>query len=77
MLQKRGNANVRVNLKERGDCFGEISLMYDSPRTATVAATTDAVVWALERDTFRYLSSPSRAPPTRPAVGLCRAPALP
>ncbi len=45
---------MRVNMKERGDCFGEISLMYDSPRTATVAATTDAVVWVLDRQVFRW-----------------------
>ena len=41
-------------MKERGDCFGEVSLMYSCPRTATVAATTDAVVWVLERNVFRY-----------------------
>jgi cGMP-dependent protein kinase 2 len=44
---------MRVNIKERGDCFGEISLMYDSPRSATVAATVDAVVWVLDRSVFR------------------------
>ncbi|GIL88393.1 hypothetical protein Vretimale_15023 [Volvox reticuliferus] len=54
VLQKRQGQNVRVNIKERGDCFGEISLMYDSPRTATVAATMDAVVWALDRQVFRF-----------------------
>ncbi|PNH07578.1 cGMP-dependent protein kinase 2 [Tetrabaena socialis] len=54
VLQKRQGQNVRVNIKERGDCFGEISLMYDTPRTATVAATMDAVVWALDRQVFRF-----------------------
>ncbi|KIY94555.1 cAMP-dependent protein kinase regulatory subunit [Monoraphidium neglectum] len=54
VLQKRQGVNFRVNLKERGDCFGEVSLMYSCPRTATVAATTDAVVWVLDRDTFRF-----------------------
>lgn len=54
VLQKRQGVNFRVNLKERGDCFGEVSLMYSCPRTATVAATTDATVWVLDRDAFRY-----------------------
>jgi CRP-like cAMP-binding protein len=53
VLQMRQGVNMRVNLKERGDCFGEVSLMYSCPRNATVAATTDAVVWVLERDVFR------------------------
>ncbi|KAL6770720.1 FAP295 [Auxenochlorella protothecoides x Auxenochlorella symbiontica] len=40
-------------MKRRGDTFGEVSLMYNSPRGATVAATQDSVVWVLERDVFR------------------------
>eukprot|EP00878_Enallax_costatus_P004895 GHUV01005150.1.p1 GENE.GHUV01005150.1~~GHUV01005150.1.p1 ORF type:complete len:499 (+),score=133.52 GHUV01005150.1:478-1974(+) len=54
VLQRRQGVNIRVNLKEKGDVFGELALMYNCPRTATVAATTDAVVWVLERDVFRY-----------------------
>lgn len=49
----------KVNMKDRGDCFGEISLMYNCPRSATVAATTDAVVWVLERETFRQVPAGS------------------
>ena len=53
VLERRQGINMRVNRKTRGDCFGEVSLMYSCPRSATVAATTPAVVWVLERQIFR------------------------
>jgi hypothetical protein len=42
----------RVAERGEGDHFGEIALLYDVPRTATVRALTDGAVWALDQEEF-------------------------
>ncbi|KAI9504938.1 hypothetical protein GGI25_001737 [Coemansia spiralis] len=46
---------VKVAMVEDGGSFGELALMYNAPRAATVTATSDATLWALDRITFRSL----------------------
>jgi CRP-like cAMP-binding protein len=38
-----------------GTSFGELALMYNAPRAATVTATTDSIVWLVDRWTFRRI----------------------
>jgi cAMP-dependent protein kinase regulator len=37
----------------RGESFGELALMYSTPRTATCKAATELRLWALDRMSFK------------------------
>lgn len=38
-----------------GDSFGELALMYDAPRAATVICKTDMKLWAMDRLTYKHI----------------------
>lgn len=62
-----GAFEILVNGKKVADwgegtknrAVGELALMYNSPRAATVTATTDAIVWQIGRQTFRSVIAQS------------------
>ena len=44
-----------IRFYDQGGSFGELALMYNAPRAATVVARTPLVVWALDQMTFKAI----------------------
>ena len=38
-----------------GEAFGELALLYNAPRAATITANEDCLLWKLDRDTFNHI----------------------
>jgi len=51
-----GNTEA-TKLKEYipGEGFGELALLYNAPRAATITAIKDSICWKLDRDTFNHI----------------------
>jgi cAMP-dependent protein kinase regulator len=45
----------KVGTAGAGGSFGELALMYNAPRAASVVSTSRGVLWALDRITFRRI----------------------
>lgn len=54
-LREEDGSTRRIASLKAGQLFGEVSIMLDQPRSATLRATTDARLLALGRDGFRDL----------------------
>uniref|UniRef100_A0A3Q3XCK5 cAMP-dependent protein kinase type II-alpha regulatory subunit n=1 Tax=Mola mola TaxID=94237 RepID=A0A3Q3XCK5_MOLML len=53
-VQKDG-VRVCVGKYDNRGSFGELALMYNTPRAATIVATQEGALWALDRATFHRL----------------------
>jgi len=40
---------------EKGGLFGELALLYNSPRLASIITLTPTVLWSLDRETFNHI----------------------
>ena len=38
-----------------GEAFGELALLYNAPRAATIKSNEDSILWALDRNTFNHV----------------------
>jgi cAMP-dependent protein kinase regulator len=54
-LITKDGAEVVVKTCEAGDAFGELALLYNAPRAASVQAKDRSVCWKLDRETFNHI----------------------
>lgn len=54
-IDKGDNKPQLVSEIAGGGAFGELALIYGTPRAATVKAKTDCKLWAIDRDTYRRI----------------------
>ena len=59
-LIERGEFCVEINEKEKkilrkGESFGELALLYNAPRSASLKALKNSSFWGLQRNTFKRI----------------------
>lgn len=67
-----GAGEEAMAFMERGDCFGEMSLIDNRPRSATAIAHTDCLLLAIGREEFLDLLRSDRELAWAVLWGLCR-----
>jgi len=54
-ISKDGGPSNHFGEITEGGSFGELALIYGTPRAATIKAKTDVTLWAIDRDTYRRI----------------------
>lgn len=48
-----GKSLKKLDSMKKGSCFGDVALLYGTPRNATVITASKTILWAVDRFTFR------------------------
>ena len=59
-ILKKGSAELIVNHKlikilKKGESFGELALLHDAPRSGSIKAITNCLLWTMDRKNFRKI----------------------
>lgn len=57
LIKTSSGEDLVVKTCEQGDVFGELALLYNCPRAASVKSQEQCVLWELDRDTFNHIVS--------------------
>jgi len=53
--------SIKPGKLSEGNSFGELALLYNAPRQATIRCDSEAVLFSLDRETYRYIIAQSSA----------------
>lgn len=53
--QAKGEEPKFLKEYQSGEAFGELALLYNARRAATITANTDCILWSLDRATFNNI----------------------
>jgi cAMP-dependent protein kinase regulator len=54
-ILKKGEDMTFLKTYQPGEAFGELALLYNAPRAATIIAKEESLLWALDRETFNHI----------------------
>jgi cAMP-dependent protein kinase regulator len=54
-MNKDATEDTHLKIYEPGEAFGELALLYNAPRAATIIAKEDSILFSLDRECFNNI----------------------